>query len=253
MTGTWAFHSVAHPLPDSNLSSAIQYSSSWVYYEFTQSGDSFEVTKSMNCGAESGIPERLKSAMVTFSDATLDAILAETMNSQIGRTGTFADDGAGGCEFSLEKWYSVTSLPASLASDAQADPGFVLPLDMSGHVSDALDWDNDGTPGIAYITEGLVSGIRHAIELSWNSFRSHDEYDHVPGQNSSDFDVRMDMDIAEYVTSATKEALKAGAIMQPNSDNSARFKRLPASSVGSTDAGTCANIAGDMPHNYDSL
>ncbi|NRA33402.1 MAG: hypothetical protein HRU17_08675 [Polyangiaceae bacterium] len=167
----------------------------------------------------------------------------------------------------IDRWYTRIGLPASVLDEYQGTTN-ALPPNVESMLDIAEDWDADSYGGIAYLTSGIVSGKRHAIDISWDEYYNDAGYGHMPPLNATDFSLRMSYGIAEAVVFAEKNnggessLLRGTAIVIPNADNSVRFSLLGRSLaeawagdivVEDDDLNTCFNIQDAFPHNNDQL
>jgi hypothetical protein len=161
MTGRWIGeqHTVSVAL------GADQRTTTWYFYEFTQTGDRFTAVRSLNCGfVVDG------TTTVTLDDATLAALAEQELAGQ-GRGGSFKPSMDGqSCEFVLDRMYNLRG-----ADKAQyltgtwnvGDPD--RPLDQFPTLPTAppgmQDWDGDNMDGITLRT-GL--GNRYVAQRDYN-------------------------------------------------------------------------------------
>lgn len=176
MTGFWAVRETDYTCDA--LFNSPQTSSNWYLYEIAQSGDAFEITSDIDCGAHV-----TGSATVDFTINSLRAVMYENPMDGRGphgnRRGTCSST-EGGCAVSLERWYIVRGgVDSLLPADFEADPA-LSSLPALPTVSDpihgttfpavATDPDGDGSPGIAVQISGEVSGVRDSIQRLWKGY-----------------------------------------------------------------------------------
>lgn len=155
LTGQWLItrHGVADGLGQ------LQTAHSWLYYEIQQTGDSFTVSKGLQCGEEV-VAKTLLGANVDFS-AAWDAITLH--NADAGLTGKSVATDAG-CTVAFETAYALRGLTVSYYKD----PSTPLPTaNNSVQARDGMpgweDWDADGQPGITGVVSGAAIGKLYAV------------------------------------------------------------------------------------------
>ena len=252
LNGFWGLRKLS--LPSDTVLGNEQPASNWLMFEIRHEGANFEVLNSLTCGVKAS-----GSADVVFGIDTLRGIMER--NPQTGRTGTFTKNGDH-CEFDLERWYTRTGLPASVLDEYQGTTN-TLPPDVEDLLGIAEDWDDDGYNGIAYLTSGIVTGKRHAIDIAWDEYYNDAGYGHMPPLNSPDFTLRMSYSIAEAVVFAEKangepsRLLEGKAVVIPSANNAVAFKLLGHDAASAGAGGiyvpgdplrTCFNIQDAMPH-----
>ncbi|HEY2516330.1 MAG TPA: DUF4215 domain-containing protein [Polyangiaceae bacterium] len=176
MTGYWAARETDYTRDE--VLSAIQTSSNWMLYRFSQSGDTFQVEEALECGTH-----------VTGSatvDGTAGALRGELYLNRMdpqgphgARHGTSKAQGSG-CAVSLDRWYAVfgaddTFLPADFGTGAAlstlpALPKEADPINGTDSPAGATDPDGDGIPGAAYSISGIANGIRNAAQRYWKEY-----------------------------------------------------------------------------------
>lgn len=140
-----------------------QITHDYVYYEITQQGDSFKVTKGLECGTDT---ESTGSVMTALDfKASWDAIASRA--TYTGRTGRSVVRGAG-CQVDFDPWYTVrgasmpyyldpsTSFPTAVQPAANGKPGWE-------------DWDADGNPGITGVVSGSNARAVFVASRSWTA------------------------------------------------------------------------------------
>lgn len=277
MTGAWMVRqsdfSVPKGLPN------LQKSSNWYYLEITQSGDAWQVDKSLFCGiVVTG------SVNVKLADAATRGLMyRNVMNASDPnrkRSGTFKEQGSG-CYFDATRMYYVrggkdTLLPADFHSTELDDPA-MPPLPKPNSVYDpskggnlldqAEDTDNDGFLGVSYIVTGLVSGTRNVVQRDWSSYQSDDT--HVVPQFATQFTARSDFrnqEVIMHVECASGgqcPLLEAGSTASMDTPGSVIFRYLgptwdaqPPNGIvvanpgddADSDFMTCQNIVTALPH-----
>ena len=194
MTGYWIARQTN--FSDANaFPGAIQTSTNWYAYRMEQSGADVTVKASLFCGIQvSG------SVNVLLSEASTRALMYRNpqhkQDPDLGgnvRTGTFAPNSAGGCDFFMAAhWYvrgaAATLLPAHPWA-TQLDPtpaansfGIVPPIPSQADESNAVDIEGSGHKGAAYDVTGLLSGTRYVVQRDWEWRRS--DADHPISQNA---------------------------------------------------------------------
>jgi hypothetical protein len=177
VTGFWAVRETTY-LRD-KVFNAIQVSSNWYLYEIAQTGDTFTLTASLDCGVHV-----TGSATIDYPAATKQALIWQ--NAQDGsdpsrgpRSGT-SSAASGGCEVTMGPWYFVRGvttdyLPKSFGA---APPLSALPAlptvsdPVGGDVfpSGATDPTTNGIPGFGTLVSGLAPGERYSAQRSTTSF-----------------------------------------------------------------------------------
>jgi hypothetical protein len=159
LTGRWL--STLHQVTDAL--GQLQYVHKYIYYAIEQSGDTFRVTKGMQC----------------FNDVTADGDFAvngdfsgawPSLQRKVvyaGRAGTSAKV-ANGCKIDLAKLYTVygATLPKYL------DPSVPLPSAEQKATDTAPgweDWDGDGNPGITGVMSLTVEGKIFVATREWTA------------------------------------------------------------------------------------
>lgn len=157
MTGRWV--STTHLATDAL--GQIQFAHSFIYYEISQQGDKFTVTKGILCG-DDAIGVGSFAVTVDFKPAWP----SERMKvGYTGRTGT-SMIAAGGCMVTFDKWYTVRGA----TNPYYLDPSTTLPT-ADDKATDTMpgweDWDNDGNPGITGVLSGIVTGKIFVAPRQW--------------------------------------------------------------------------------------
>jgi hypothetical protein len=161
LTGRWIVAQVTY----STALGATQTTVNWFFHDIVQTGDTFVVEDSLNCGLRV-----TGTTTVTLRDGTLEA-LARNTSLSVGRGGSFTPTEDGRCKLVLERTYNVHGgLLGPLLTDhwQPGDPPAPL-ADFPPLPRDAAegmaDWDADGKEGIT-----LVSGLgdRYVVQRDWN-------------------------------------------------------------------------------------
>jgi hypothetical protein len=273
MTGFWAVRETDYER-DMVLQS-VQTSSNWYLYQLAQTGDTFTMVASMECGVHV-----TGSATVDYTPASLQAMLHANPQDGSGphgyRHGT-SEVAAGGCGVSLDRWYFIRALlPSFLPADFSADaplsslpplPSVSDPVNGPDDPPGATDPDGDGFPGIAFqITGALVTGVRDEVQRIWK------QYADMPGAPSPaaalTFAVPGALDVQDDVLHVSQcgtgcGLLKTGATVasdiQPRitfsfigrSLGGARTSTVVVNRPGASvddDLTTCANVRLMLPH-----
>jgi hypothetical protein len=159
MSGRWL--STVHYVTDAL--GQLQYAHSYLYYEIAQQGDTFTVTKGLQCG-DDAVGGGSFAATVDFKPSWPHVI---PHVSYAGRTGSSVMTSSG-CKVEFAKWYTVrgATLPYYL------DPANPLPTaeqKASGTTPGWEDWDNDGNPGLTGTISGVVTGKIFVAPRAWTS------------------------------------------------------------------------------------
>lgn len=161
MTGEWVVAQVTF----SEALGQDQKSVNWFYHRIEQTGATFTIADSYNCGFRV-----TGTTTVTLKDATLEA-LATHNSSSVGRGGTFTESG-GMCVFDLERTYNIRGADKDAFlwdhwsigdPDKELNTFPTLPGDAAAGMQ---DWDSDGHEGFTLVT-GL--GERYVAQRDWNS------------------------------------------------------------------------------------
>jgi hypothetical protein len=161
MTGRW----IAEQHVTATALSSPQRTTTWYFYEFSQTGDRFTATRAMNCGLVVD-----GTTTVTLDDATTEA-LAKNEIAGPGRGGTFklSNDG-NSCEFVLDRMYNLRGAnKATYVTNVWnvGDPPRPLsdfpPLPTAPPGME--DWDGDNMDGI---TLRSSLGNRYVAQRDWN-------------------------------------------------------------------------------------
>lgn len=254
MTGFWAVKASPYAL-DAAFSQP-QRSNNWYYFEVVDRGDEIEIVDGFDCGIR---VEGL--ASVTITEATTVGLMRR--NSPIGRRGVFRDDGAGGCEFSLDRFWWIRGaedqyLPDDftteyLGDDAISEIDADIPLPTEEDPTGADDPENDGALGMAYQVGGAATGTRNVIQRDWNEFFSTAERHPTP-ETLDDFESGFDYDSTEVLLSVTgcDPGFGCGVIAtesapDPNGDHHARFVRVGSDFRQDEDIETCYAVQDLIP------
>ena len=252
MNGYWAVRKLS--LPQDTAIGSTQPASAWYYFRIEQNGADFTILDSLDCGTEAS-----GNATVVLTTQTLLGLM--TKNNQRGRTGTFAAN-VDHCEFSIRRQYNRLGMAASVLPEQGSQTE--LAEGLEDRIEEAEDWDGSGYGGIAYNTSGIITGVRHAIHINWDSYFNDADFGHMPGLGADEFTLRMEYSIAEAVTGTecgrlglSCQLLLGKAIVIPQADNAASFHLLgrtfeeaTASDVldPSSPLNTCYNIQDTFPH-----
>jgi len=161
MTGRW----IAEQHVTSTALSSNQNTTTWYFYEFTQTGDRFTAVKSMNCGLVVD-----GTTTVTLDDATLGA-LAKNELAGPGRGGTFKlSNDQQSCEFQLDRMYNLRGANKAMyltdswnVGDPDKPLSEFVPLPSAPPGME--DWDGDNMHGIT-LRSGL--GNRYVAQRDYN-------------------------------------------------------------------------------------
>jgi len=226
MSGRW----VAEQHVTSVALSADQNTTTWYYYEITQTGDAFTITKSLNCGLVVD-----GTTTVGIDDATL-AALAGTENAGPGRQGTFALSGDH-CEFQLDRSYNLRGAnkntfllavwqvgdPPKPLSDFPALPS--APPGME-------DWDGDNMDGI---TLRSSLGNRYVCQRDWNEHSGTAPM--FASQFGGDGVITVQWDSQEGISTQTPLLLRTTATPKP--PGWSRYARAPGLPTDASDLEMC--------------
>jgi len=139
----------------------LQYSHTYLYYEIQQTGAVFIVSKGLHCG-DDAVGAGDFAATVDLSGSWAGTM---TRVQHMGRAGT-SEAVSGGCQISLDKWYTVRGATIS----HYLDPSTTLPT-AEEPASDTApgweDWDMDGNPGVTGAISGVVSGKIFTAPRQW--------------------------------------------------------------------------------------
>jgi hypothetical protein len=234
-----------------SIFSAVQTASNWYYYAISQSGADFTISSAMDCGLQTS-----GSADVTINQATTEALLKR--NDQAQRHGTFYKEGDH-CVFTLDRFYSTRGVPRApyLPADTSSNPELssLDPLPTLESPAGSEDWDEDGSPGIAFNVAGL--GSRHVVQRDWNEGFSDEEYPVALG--ASELLVRARFDNQENILATTGGLgglLMATATPATDLKHRMLLRRVGSSEEdpavvalhGADDVSTCFNVQDAMPH-----
>ncbi|HVK73510.1 MAG TPA: hypothetical protein VM734_09310 [Kofleriaceae bacterium] len=161
MTGIW----IAEQHTTSTALGSDQNTTTWYFYQFSQTGDRFTAVKSLNCGLVVD-----GTTTVTLDDATLEA-LAPNEAAGPGRGGTFKPTADGQqCEFSLDRMYNLRGankamyLTSAWTVGAPDKPLAMFPA-LPTNPPGMEDWDHDNMHGIT-LRSGL--GNRFVAQRDYN-------------------------------------------------------------------------------------
>ena len=177
MTGYWMSRETA--FSRDTVIGAVQSTSAWALYRFSQSGDVFQVEEHLACGNHSS-----GSATIDPTSGALRGFLAHNHQDPTGlhgpRKGTFKPL-SGACSFSFDRWYEIHGatedlLPADFSQHpdlaslpklpSESDPVHPTKQSLTG----AIDFDGDGTLGFGALVTGVASGTRYMVGRQWVEF-----------------------------------------------------------------------------------
>jgi hypothetical protein len=273
MTGYWIARET--DFTRDQVLNAVQTSSTWNVYRFSQTGDRFLVEEMIHCGIHV-----TGSVTVDYTKNTALGLMYANDQTPAGthgpRRGTFRKT-PNGCSFSFDRWYNVRGAVDSLLPDDFSTDPPLSALPPLPSVSDpthppdtplpgANDPDHDGHPGAAYLISGIVDGTRNSAQ------RDHKEYatsggDLVPLRGVQ-FVVQGVFDLEESILSVTKcgdacTLIASGAYVDPSlvpritlqflgTDlGSPRIDTIiagPLRADQDTDSATCTNTRAALPH-----
>lgn len=210
----------------------LQFCHSYWYYEIQQSGDSFEVKKGLQCGDDAvGGGDFAASVDFTKSWAASSQHVVHA-----GRKGTSAA-ASGGCQVSLDKWYTVrgATIPYYL------DPSKPLPSVENQAMGDTPgweDWDMDGNPGLTGTISGVVSGKIFVAPRQWTQMTG------MVSNLSGVIKLPLMWDQEQNVMSYDGSPLLASSAVRAAdaSLHFAQLARLTADQATGDDAAICASI-----------
>ncbi len=247
---------------------AVQTSSNWYFYHFTQSGTVVTVDQALTCGIEV-----TGTVTVTLDDDGLKSLLYS--NSQVAsgahgaRHGSFVQNGDS-CELSLDRWYLVRGAEESfLPADFSKDPALadLVPLPTAADTTGATDPEGNGTLGLSLHLTGNIPGIRNVAQRDWNEY-SPDPATPVP-TGSIEFSAVSTFDNQESVLSVEDCAPSLCPLLEAGSTpaldlpghvdflflgkelSDPRVSAIAAAAPGGdveTDMTTCANVRAAEPH-----
>jgi hypothetical protein len=182
VTGFWISRETNYSVDD--VLNQTQVSANWYVYQLQQSGDRFEVVRSISCGIQV-----TGTTSVELSEAGTRALMwlnpMDADSPRGARGGTFVADGEG-CSFSMDRQYMVRGLeerflPPDFSTHPDLDSLTPLPTvddpeSSTGPVDGAVDTDGDGFPGVAFIISGNASGIRNVAMRDWAEYYPSAEY-----------------------------------------------------------------------------
>ena len=213
MTGTW----IAEQHTTSTALSTDQNTTTWYFYQFTQTGDRFVATRSYNCGLVVD-----GTTTVTIDDKTL-AALAVNEAAGMNRGGTFAATSDGKCAFALDRMYNLRGASKAMyltGSWNVGDPP--RPLNQFPAMPSAPpgmeDWDTDGMHGIT---------LRSSLGNRYVAQRDYNEHAGVVPPFAAEFGgpgvIVVKWDSQEGISSQTGALLRVTAT--PKGDGWARYAR----------------------------
>ncbi len=273
MTGYWVSRET--DFSRDTILNAVQTSSTWYAYHFTQTGDVFQVDQMLQCGLHvSG------SANVDYTPGSYRGLIYANDQSPKGahgpRKGTFKAQG-GGCGFTFDRWYTVFGVTAdfvppdfSQKPDLSSLPPLPYeddPVNPHGdHLQGADDPDGDGFVGYAVHIGGITPGTREAAHRDFKEYFTGGDAP-VP-QQAIQFSVNGAFDLQENVLSVHDcsswcSLVKTSAVpdhtLTPRVTLRFLGKTLTSPSVRAvfagnpgddltTDLATCANARLALPH-----
>jgi hypothetical protein len=177
LTGFWAVRETTYLLDA--IFQSVQVSSNWYLYEISQTGDTFTIETSLDCGVHV-----TGSATIDYPPATERGLI--WLNPEDGtdptrgkRTGTSAIT-SGGCDITMGPWYfarGITNdyLPVSFGADQPLSalpplPSVADPISGDIFPAGATDPTTIGIPGVGTLVSGLVPGLRYSAQRSTASF-----------------------------------------------------------------------------------
>ncbi len=254
-----------------------QTSTNWFFYKIAQTGGAFTVTRSLFCGIQvSG------SADVRLAEASARRLMYQNPQHEATadrggnvRTGSFASNGKGGCDFFMAAhWYLRGAGPGHLPPlpwKAQVDPGTssfagLAALPSKDASTGAVDLEGGGKPGAAYDVTGILSGRRFVVQRDWEWRRS--DADHPVAENALEFVAADLFDGQENILSVTCPGTDCSLIASGSfADNNAkhrvtmrwlgaalsdaRVRRVAAAEPGGdekVDLATCEQVRLALPH-----
>lgn len=206
-----------------------QCASIYYYLELKHEGENVEVVNQFNCGIEGR-----GSSNGSLNDATMRALMPS--NSQIGRKGTMTKGPDGTCQFKMDRFWVVFGADEAVyaPSPRNAEIPFTqeqaskpLPTTATG----AIDFENDGKPGMAIVVTGAISGIRHSVQRASYVWLTNDRYKIMPSLDwATDIEAHADYygeEVAIEVEPADAVLLSAGANPVPTAQSArATFRFL---------------------------
>jgi hypothetical protein len=158
LSGRWL--STVHTVTDALGQQQIAHS--YVYYEITQQGDAFTISKGMDCG-DDAVGAGSFAATVDFKAAWASVA---SKAGYTGRTGTSAV-ASGGCQVEFAKWYTVRGATVPYYTDP-SKPMPTVDDKAMGDQPGWEDWDGDGNPGITGMVSGAVTGKIFTAPRVWS-------------------------------------------------------------------------------------
>ena len=230
-------------------------SNNWYYLEFKQSGTDVEVAKHYDCGIEV-----TGSVTVSVNRKTLEALLSH--NVQTGRKATLVKEGAN-CKFESARFWSIRGgdemrfIPnPTRDSDESIDQvAMKNPLPTAQAQDGAVDWEMDGTLGVAFQASGILSGTRNSVQRDWTKWFTEPGFEIAASADwTNELKIRADFDNEENIIAADG-LLGAGSTPQPGAKNTLRLRFLGRDAadprvgeiVKSTQVDTCFAIQDALP------
>ena len=214
MTGTW----IAEQHTTSTALGSDQNTTTWYYYQITQSGDRFTVVDQLNCGLVVD-----GTTTVTLDDATLEALAPQEFAGE-GRAGSFKPSADGQhCDFSFDRMYNLrgadkaTYLTAAWKVGDPPKPLSAFPA-MPTSPPGMQDWDKDNMDGIT-LRSGL--GNRYVAQRDYNEHAGTVPQFAAQFGGSGVIDVKWDSE--EGISTQTSPLLRVTAT--PKGDGWARYAR----------------------------
>jgi len=233
LSGRWlsTVHYVTEALGQQQVTHSI------LYYEIAQQGDSFTISKGMQCSDDT---VGLGSFAATVDTRASWAAVA----SKAGYTGRTGSSTAvnGSCQIEFQKWYAVRGATVPYYTD----PANALPT-VDQKATDTApgweDWDGDGNPGITGVVSGAVTGKVFIAPRLWTTISAS-----VPDVSSL-FKVPLQWNVEQNVMSFDGTPLLAGEAVRAT-DMSLHFvelARLAPDQATGDDQAICASLIALAP------